>query len=103
MHLSATRIRTYLTCPRKYRYAYIDDIPVVPTGPVAFGRVMHQTLYSLHQQSMNEGRHLNVEDGFATFDRLWRETLQQEQPLFKQGDGAQQSHRLTLETNALLL
>jgi|GEM_PF-922660 len=92
MWLSATRIKAYRTCPRKYKYAYRDEIPSVITAAVAFGRVMHQTLYALHMQGMEQTSIPSVEDGFAIFDELWRTTLEQEQPLFLFGGASAQAY-----------
>jgi len=92
IRLSATRIKAYLTCPRKYRYAYLDNIPAVPTGAVVFGRVMHQTLYRLHVAAEQQTANLNVEAGFREFDALWRAALEAEQPLFTEGSAGAQTY-----------
>jgi len=83
--LSATRLKTYLTCPRQFKYAYVEAIPVPLSAALAFGRVMHRTLYTLHQECIAGSRALDVERAFALFDGLWREAIEQEQPVFKEG------------------
>lgn len=85
MRLSATRLKTYLTCPRQFKYAYVDGIRPILSAALVFGRVMHQTLYALHQESLNSRQELTVEAGFAEFDRLWRAAIEHEQPVFKEG------------------
>lgn len=44
MRLGASRIKTYLTCHRQFRYTYVDKIPAVPTGPLTFGTVLHESI-----------------------------------------------------------
>ena len=86
MKLSATRLKTYLTCPRQFRYAYVDEIPSVLTGPLAFGQVIHQTLDRMHLLSLETGLPLDTEYGLSEFNRLWREALERDCPLFKDGE-----------------
>ena len=83
MKLSASRLKMYLTCPRQFKYAYIDELPTVLTGALAFGLTIHRTLHEIHLVSAESETPLAVDSAFAVFDRLWRETLQCDQPVFK--------------------
>ena len=56
MRLSATRLRTYQTCPRQYRYRYVDELPTVVSGPLVFGKTLHAAICDVHRHSL--GRHV---------------------------------------------
>ena len=44
-HLSVSQVNTYLLCPRKYRYRYIDRLePEFRSGALAFGTAVHSAL-----------------------------------------------------------
>lgn len=51
MKLSASRLKMYLTCPRQFKYVYVDELPLIVTGALAFGQTIHRTLHELHLQS----------------------------------------------------
>lgn len=90
-HWSATRLKSLLLCPRQFRYAYVDLIPAVPTAPLVFGRVLHETLLFIHQRQM-DGQELPVAgETLLRFDALWQQALEEENPLFRAGapDSAQ--------------
>ena len=88
MRLSASRLKTYLTCPRQFRYRYVDELPIVPSGPLVFGQTMHATLRWLHESRIESGALPNRETAMRTFCRLWHEALLQSEPLFKPGTSA---------------
>ncbi len=86
MRLSATRIRTYLQCPRRFRYVYVEQLPTAITGPLALGKAIHETLRMMYLRNMETGSGLDAGYGLAAFDRLWRQMLSTEKPLFKNGE-----------------
>jgi hypothetical protein len=90
MHLSATRISTYRTCPRQYRYRYVDGLPTLMTAQLAFGRAIHETLGDLHQQCVQSGRPLDIDHGIRAFRRRWWIVGAQEPALFR--DDARMRH-----------
>ena len=45
--LSFSSYRTYLECPLKWKFLYIDRLPEVPRGYFTFGRVVHSVLEEL--------------------------------------------------------
>ncbi len=85
MRLSATRIKTYLTCPRQFRYIYVDELPRVPTTPLLFGSAMHETLRWLHECRMENGVLASIEQATADFGQRWNGLLQAQAPVFKPG------------------
>jgi putative RecB family exonuclease len=45
--LSFSSYRTYLECPLRWKYLYIDRLPETPRGYFTFGRVVHSVLEEL--------------------------------------------------------
>ncbi|HEV2317421.1 MAG TPA: PD-(D/E)XK nuclease family protein [Thermoplasmata archaeon] len=45
--LSYSSVRTYLECPLRWKYLYIDKIPEAPRGYFSFGRTVHSVLEEL--------------------------------------------------------
>jgi putative RecB family exonuclease len=45
--LSYSAVRTYLECPQRYKFLYIDEIPEAPRGYFSFGRSIHSVLEDL--------------------------------------------------------
>jgi putative RecB family exonuclease len=45
--LSYSSYRTYLECPLRWKYLYIDRLPETPRGYFTFGRVVHSVLEEL--------------------------------------------------------
>ena len=82
---SASRLKKYLLCPRQYRYAYIDLIPGVPTAPLVLGKTLHEVICSLHEWQMAEDELPGIEQVLAWFDSIWRDALETERPLFREG------------------
>lgn len=82
MRLSASRLRTYQTCPRQYRYHYVDELPSVVTGPLVFGQTLHAALCHLHRRSLETGEPLDLADVLEAFDGFWRQALSEEEPVF---------------------
>jgi putative RecB family exonuclease len=45
--LSYSALRTYLECPQRYKFLYIDNLPETPRGYFSFGRTIHSALEAL--------------------------------------------------------
>ncbi len=45
--LSYSSYRTYLECPQRWKYLYVDKLPETPRGYFTFGRVVHSVLEEL--------------------------------------------------------
>jgi putative RecB family exonuclease len=45
--LSYSSYRTYLECPLRWKFLYVDRIPETPRGYFTFGRVIHSVLEEL--------------------------------------------------------
>lgn len=83
MRLSATLVKTYRTCPRQYRYRYVERLPTVLTAPLAFGRAIHDTLCELHGRLVEYGLCLDLTEALDAFDRRWSEVLKAERALLQ--------------------
>lgn len=71
MELSATRLDTYLTCPLKYRFRYVDGIEPEELSPaLAFGSAVHGTVKHFYKHLM-AGRRLSTEEAAAAFIQDW--------------------------------
>ena len=92
---SATRIKTYLTCPRQFRYSYVDAIPAVPTSPLVFGRTLHEALCFMHERQMQSGQLPPLSEVLEQFNALWQKALSKEQPFFRPGAPSPEQHWTT--------
>jgi RecB family exonuclease len=52
VRLSFSRIDTYRTCPRQFRYAYIDRLPGVPGPHLSFGSSIHGALEAFYDRKL---------------------------------------------------
>jgi RecB family exonuclease len=52
VRLSFSRIDTYQTCPRQFRYAYIDRLPGVPSPHLSFGSSIHGALEAFYDRKL---------------------------------------------------
>ncbi len=71
-HVSFTQLDTYLRCPLKYRFSYIDRIPPDFTpAALAFGSGIHGAIaYFFRQQQ--KGQAPGIEDLQAYFEGYWQ-------------------------------
>lgn len=70
-HLSSSQMNLYLQCSLKYKFRYIDKIPVPfkPSG-LAFGSAIHSTLSWFHKER-KKGNEVTLEDFLRLFDTDW--------------------------------
>jgi DNA helicase-2/ATP-dependent DNA helicase PcrA len=47
--LSYSQIDTFLTCPLKYKYRYLLNVPAEPHHALTFGQSIHNTLHEFHR------------------------------------------------------
>lgn len=92
--LSATRLKTYLTCPRQFRYRYVNEVPQPFTGALAFGKVIHQVIHDLHQWGIYSNEPLSESVALANFARLWEGVVSEKEPMFKSEDEIAEYSRL---------
>jgi putative RecB family exonuclease len=67
--LSYSSYRTYLECPLRWKFLYIDRLPEVPRGYFTFGRVVHAVLEELLRPLVVPGaRRIGESDSQRTLD-----------------------------------
>jgi DNA helicase-2/ATP-dependent DNA helicase PcrA len=75
MEFSARRLKTFLECPRKFQFTYLDQIPVPTPSPLAFGKTIHEVIETIHLEGLwDEAK------AFSLFRSLW-EKRQREEPI----------------------
>jgi RecB family exonuclease len=52
VRLSFSRVDTYQLCPRKFRYAYVDRLPSVPSPHLSFGSSIHAALEAFYDRKL---------------------------------------------------
>jgi len=53
-HLSYSQLKTYSTCPRQYKYKYIDNLASLPTQQMTEGTQRHLDIYKIIQENKIE-------------------------------------------------
>lgn len=48
MELSHSKVQTYVSCPQRYKFRYVDKKPEKPRAYLEFGRLIHEVLEFLH-------------------------------------------------------
>src|SRR5574337_539203 len=70
---SASRLSTYESCPRQYRYRYIDRIPREEESIEAFlGSRVHEVLHKLYRD-LRSGGDLSLADLLEDYHEQWRQ------------------------------
>jgi RecB family exonuclease len=52
VRLSFSRVDSYTTCPRRFRYAYVDRLPGVPSPHLSFGTSIHNALEAFYDRKL---------------------------------------------------
>jgi len=68
--LSHLQIDDYLTCPLKYKYVHILQVPILPHHTVVYGRALHEAIKEYHRHRVN-GKRITLEELIAVFERSW--------------------------------
>lgn len=61
-YLSASQINLYLLCPRKYRYAYVENLPRAANDRLVIGRAVSKGLevYNLQGKTIDQNDLINI-------------------------------------------
>jgi len=70
-YLSYSRINTFLTCPLKYKYSYILNIPVSKNAALVFGETIHTTLQKFYQQFI-QNKKIGFKDLIEIYKNEWQ-------------------------------
>ncbi|EKD99666.1 MAG: hypothetical protein ACD_22C00213G0001 [uncultured bacterium] len=68
--LSYTQISSFQTCPLKYKYSYVLNIPTPPNHALSFGSTIHDTLRDFHTKLMFEK--CSYPDLLAIYEKNWQ-------------------------------
>ncbi len=68
---SFSKIDTYETCPLKYKYRYVLQIPGPPNPALSFGEAIHETLFEYHTKK-SFGKELSLEEFLQLYKNKWR-------------------------------
>jgi len=69
--LSYSKIETYKTCPLKYKYQHVLNIPTPPSPALSFGNTIHQTLYEYHQKLIY-GQEVALKELLKIYEKNWQ-------------------------------
>ena len=85
-HISYTQLSTYLDCPLKYCFQYVEQIPwpFKPEGLV-FGTGIHQALEHFYT-GKKEGRDVPFDEILALYDAAWEKESSENKIQFKNGN-----------------
>ncbi len=84
-HLSYSQINCYMTCPVRYNFQYVEQIPPAFTSaPLAFGSAIHEAVAAFYQSHL-EGYILRLDQTLDVYRDVWQ---QKEQIKFFNGDDA---------------
>jgi len=85
-HLSYSQIYTYLSCPLKYRFHYIDRIePPFVSAALAFGSCIHEAVGSFYQSCL-EGDPLTPSQLVDIYSQVWSSQSKERAIRFFNGD-----------------
>jgi DNA helicase-2/ATP-dependent DNA helicase PcrA len=70
LELSHGQIDDYLTCPLKYRYAHVMQVPLGSDPQVMYGIAVHHALRVFHQHRMRR-LPIDADDVLAAFEGAW--------------------------------
>lgn len=68
--MSYSQIEVYKTCPLKYKYCYVVNLPTAPNHVFSFGNTIHKTLYDFHNALVFE-KDISLEDLYTLYDKHW--------------------------------
>jgi len=69
--LSYRRIDDYLTCPLRYKYAHVLQVPIRPHHSMLYGSAIHQAI-RFYQTERMAGRDVTIRELHAAFRKHWR-------------------------------
>ena len=77
LHFSYSQLSTYLICPMKYTFQYVQGVPW-ETKPVAlpFGKAIHKAAETYYRNLMETGEITHVDQVIATFETVFDQDIQ---------------------------
>ncbi|MFQ5901700.1 MAG: RecB family exonuclease, partial [Thermodesulfobacteriota bacterium] len=71
LKLNSYQIDDYKTCPLKYKYIHILNVPVLPHHSIIYGKAIHDAISTFFNKKM-EGEDLSIERLITTFEASWK-------------------------------
>ncbi|MFQ5901192.1 MAG: UvrD-helicase domain-containing protein, partial [Thermodesulfobacteriota bacterium] len=71
LKLSSYQIDDYRTCPLKYKYIHILNVPVLPHHNIIYGKAIHDAISAFFNKRL-EGENLSVERLIMAFEASWK-------------------------------
>lgn len=68
--LSYSQIETFTTCPQKYKFSYLLNLPVPPSAALVFGDLIHRVLYDFYRR-VTAGQKPSKEDLLEILEKNW--------------------------------
>lgn len=72
-NFSHRRIDDYLTCPLKYKYIHILNVPVAQHHSVVYGNAIHKAI-SRYNERKQRGQPVSLDELIDVFEKEWRST-----------------------------
>jgi len=79
IHLSISRINTYLRCPRQYEYSYVEGIKIPPSGALVRGSSFHEAMKHNFREKKETGKDSRVSDLLDVYSDQFTERIQEAQ------------------------
>ena len=71
-HISYSSIKTYATCPRKFAYRYVENVPEeFKPSSLLFGSAFHSAVEKVQEARLQGLSVPPVDDLLAAFDAAW--------------------------------
>src|SRR5688500_6522793 len=71
-YVSWSAISTYLQCPLRYRFRYVDHLPEeFLNGTLIFGQAIHAALETYFRFQLTTGHHLGLDPLLAAYHEHW--------------------------------
>src|SRR5208283_2712799 len=87
-HLSYSQMNTYMTCPLKYRFHYIDQVePPFVSSALVFGSCIHEAVGGFYQSCL-EGDLLSPSQVHDVYRQAWESCSKEQEIRFFNGDAA---------------
>lgn len=67
--LNYSKIDAYKTCPLKYKYQHILNVPTMPNHALSFGMTIHNTLRDFHQRALF--KKLALDELLKIYEKNW--------------------------------
>ena len=72
LRLDAHGVDDYETCPLKYRYSHVLNIPVLRHHLVGYGSALHKAVEAFFRRQMSGGTPMREDELVSTFEHHWR-------------------------------